>query len=283
MTRTTKRLALFLPTFATIASTWCSAWTPPASAAAKLLDKVGSPSVVRRDFLRSSLVVVVGSASPSWWVVPSPANAASASPQDKKDMENIVRGYTRLQYLLDNWEAETTVCKIGQEVGWNAVDTHFRLSSFILLPTMPVCILITKPLNAQPFQYAHIARFFSFSTKMTQHQTTFGDKCERNPTKVMEYLGFKSTSDPLFKAESTMMRLKASVPPDRESEFYDAIDAFSQNAEEANSMAFVSSWGESNPGGGKDRVRLFIERSRNNVVKSRDSLRTVMDILDLEP
>lgn len=118
---------------------------------------------------------------------------------------------------------------------------------------------------------------------MTQHQTTFGDKCERNPTKVMEYLGFKSTSDPLFKAESTMMRLKASVPPDRESEFYDAIDAFSQNAEEANSMAFVSSWGESNPGGGKDRVRLFIERSRNNVVKSRDSLRTVMDILDLEP
>jgi hypothetical protein len=127
-----------------------------------------------------------------------------------------------------------------------------------------------------------MARFFD-PLKMTQHQTTFGDKCERTPTKVMEYLGFKSTSDPLFKAESTMMRMKASVPPDRESEFYDAIDSFSQNAEEANSMAFVSSWGESNPGGGKDRVRLFIERSRNNVVKSRDSLRTVMDILDLEP
>ena len=75
----------------------------------------------------------------------------------------------------------------------------------------------------------------------------------------MEYLGFKSTNDPLFKAETTMMRLK-DLAGDREVEFYEAVDAFSQNAEEANSMAFVSSWGESNPGGGKDRVRLV---SRN--------------------
>ena len=47
-------------------------------------------------------------------------------------------------------------------------------------------------------------------------------------------------------------------------------------------MAFVSSWGEANPGGGKDRVKLFIERSKNNVIVSRDSLKTVMDILDLK-
>ena len=99
----------------------------------------------------------------------------------------------------------------------------------------------------------------------------------------MEYLGFKSIDDPLFKADATMMRLKDIVPSDRDVEFYEAVDAFSQNAEEANSMAFVSSWGEANPGGGKDRVRLFIERSKNNVIVSRDSLKTVMDMLDLKP
>ena len=99
----------------------------------------------------------------------------------------------------------------------------------------------------------------------------------------MEYLGFKSIDDPLFKADATMMRLKDIVPSDREVEFYEAVDAFSQNAEEANSMAFVSSWGEANPGGGKDRVRLFIQRSKNNVIVSRDSLKTVMDMLDLKP
>lgn len=115
----------------------------------------------------------------------------------------------------------------------------------------------------------------------TGQETTFGDKCERTPVKVMEYLGFKSTSDPLFKADATMMRLRGGVPGDREGDFFDAVDAFAQNAEEANSMAFVSSWGEANPGGGKDRVKVFIERSRKNVVASKDSLATVIDILDL--
>jgi hypothetical protein len=35
-------------------------------------------------------------------------------------------------------------------------------------------------------------------------------------------------------------------------------------------------------GGGKDRVELFIERARKNVVASRNSLKTVIDILELD-
>jgi hypothetical protein len=90
-------------------------------------------------------------------------------------------------------------------------------------------------------------------------------------------------NDPLFKADATMLRLKALVPSDKEEEFYEAIDRYAQNAEEANGMAFVSSWGEANPGGGKDRVQLFIERSKKNVIESRDGLKVVMDILGLKP
>ena len=205
-------LTILMVALATFAS--CDAWgavpnKPPTST-----------QVDRRDFL--TRLVFIGSAT----IVSSPTIASAAS-QEQKDKENIVKGYNRLQYLLDNWEAETTVCKTGQE-------------------------------------------------------TTFGDKCERTPVKVMEYLGFKSTNDPLFKADQTMLRLKGIVPEDGEVDFYEAVDAFAQNAEEANSMAFVSSWGEANPGGGKDRVKLFIERSKNNVIVSRDSLKTVMDILDLK-
>ena len=80
-----------------------------------------------------------------------------------------------------------------------------------------------------------------------------------------------------------MMRLKYLVDPDREGEFYEAMDRYVQNAEEANGMAFVSSWGEANPGGGKDRVRLFIERSKKNVVESREGLGVVLDVLGLKP
>lgn len=97
----------------------------------------------------------------------------------------------------------------------------------------------------------------------------------------MDYLGFKNINDPLFKADTAMLRLKNLVPADKDVEFYDAVDQFAQNAEEASSMAFVSSWGEANPGGGKDRVIVFIERSKKNVIASRDSLRTVIDILNL--
>jgi hypothetical protein len=158
-------------------------------------------------------------------LLPEQSLAATAS-QEQKDKENIVKGYSRLQYLLDNWEKETTVCKTGQE-------------------------------------------------------TTFGDKCERTPLKVMDYLGFKNMNDPLFNADKAMFRLRALVPSDREVDFYEAIERFAENSEEASSMAFISSWGEANPGGGKDRIQLFIERSKKNVIASRDSLKTVIDILNL--
>ena len=35
-------------------------------------------------------------------------------------------------------------------------------------------------------------------------------------------------------------------------------------------------------GGGKDRVELFIERAKRNVIASRNSLKTVIDILELD-
>ncbi|KAL7528464.1 hypothetical protein ACHAWF_002569 [Thalassiosira exigua] len=223
---------MLLTILAAASITACSAWVspndPPLRPETYAVRQ--TPSAAGGD-RRRFLARLVGSAATIPILAPSPAAAASS--QQQKDKDNIVKGYNRLQYLLDNWEAETTVCKTGQE-------EKIR-------------------------------------------QTTFGDKCERTPTKVMEYLGFKSTNDPLFKADATMMRLKDAVPGDREVDFYDAVDAFAQNADEANSMAFVSSWGEANPGGGKDRVKLFIERSKNNVIVSRDSLKTVMDIFDLSP
>ncbi|KAL3945156.1 MAG: hypothetical protein SGBAC_000759 [Bacillariaceae sp.] len=178
-----------------------------------------SSNQARREFF--GLVGGIGSL-----VLLPDSNLAADVSQEQKDKDNIVKGYNRLQFLLDNWEKETTVCKIGQE-------------------------------------------------------TTFGDICERTPIKVMDYLGFKNIKDPLFKADATMMRLKNLVPGDKEVDFYEAMEVFNQNAEEASSMAFISSWGEANPGGGKDRVQLFIERAKKNVIASRDSLKTVIDVLNL--
>lgn len=94
-------------------------------------------------------------------------------------------------------------------------------------------------------------------------------------------MGYKATNDPLFKAEKTLRRLYPLVPMDKDVEFIDAVEAFAENADEASGMAFISSWGEANPGGGKDRVELFIERAHKNVIVASNSLETVIKILDL--
>ncbi len=45
-------------------------------------------------------------------------------------------------------------------------------------------------------------------------------------------------------------------------------------------IAYLSSWGEANPGGGKDRVALFLERSKQDVVDARNSLGVILKILN---
>jgi len=42
---------------------------------------------------------------------PLPSMAATSYPQAESDKKKIVSGYKRLEYLLNNWEKETTVCK----------------------------------------------------------------------------------------------------------------------------------------------------------------------------
>jgi len=174
----------------------------------------------RRDIL-SQTTAAIFSLATATTAIPS---AALAYPEEKKDKENIVKGYKRLQYLLDNWEKETTVC--------GRTDNPYI-------------------------------------------------GCERTPEKVMVYLGYKSMNDPLFKADKTMFRLQALVSPDDEIEYMEAMEMFNEKAEEASNTAFISSWGEANPGGGKDRIDMFIERSRKQLETAKNSLGTVIGILGL--
>lgn len=181
----------------------------------------------RRSFGCHLLAQVFGSGVGVMALTPQVASA-KANAQEEKDKSNLLKGLERLNYLLENWEKETTLCGVSDN----------------------------------PY--------------------TGTKGCERTPIKVMEYMGYKSMDDPLFKAEKTMRRLEAYVPADEEGRFLDAVEKWAEAADEASGMAYVSSWGEANPGGGKDRVEYFIERAKKNVIDSRDSLATVIDILKLK-
>lgn len=78
-----------------------------------------------------------------------------------------------------------------------------------------------------------------------------------------------------------MRRLEGLVPPDLEVEYLDAMEKFNEKAEEGSGNSYTSSWGEANPGGGKDRVELFVERAKVNVVDARDALGEIVKILGL--
>jgi hypothetical protein len=156
------------------------------------------------------------------------ADPAAAKGSQDLDLEKqkIYKGIQRLDYLLDNWVKETTVCGMSDNpyIGENG--------------------------------------------------------CERSPVKVMEVMGYKSMNDPLFKADKTLRKLEGLIPPGSEADYLDAVEMWVEKADEASGMAFVSSWGESNPGGGKDRVEFFIERAKNDVIVARDSLVKAINIID---
>ena len=105
--------------------------------------------------------------------------------------------------------------------------------------------------------------------------------CERSPMVVMDYMGYKSMNDPLFKADKALKRLSSLVPSDDSVEYLDAMEKWAEAAETASGTAYVSSWGGANPGGGKDQVERWIERSKTNVVEARDSLGVALKILGL--
>lgn len=182
----------------------------------------------RRRLADKVVAVLFGSASVATVqdgvISPRPAHAAS----NDDDKSKIVKGLERLNYLLDNWEKETTIC--GR--------------------------------SDNPY--------------------TGTKGCERTPLRVMEYMGYKSMNDPLFKADKTLKRLASAVSSnDQQSDFLEAIEKWAEASEEASNMAYMSSWGEANPGGGKDRVEYFIERAKKNVTDARDSLSRAVQILRL--
>lgn len=126
---------------------------------------------------------------------------AKSAPELEKDKEQIYKGYERLNYLLDNWVQETTVC------GRSGDNPYISKGG-----------------------------------------------CDRTPLKVMDYLGYKNVNDPLFKAEKTFRRLEILVPGDKEAAYLEAVEKWQEAADEGSGIAFVSSWGEANPGGGKGKV-----------------------------
>ena len=111
--------------------------------------------------------------------------------------------------------------------------------------------------------------------------TNGGALCDKDPLKVQEYVGYKSTTDPLFKAEKLMLRAASLADPDRLDEYLESVNKWGEKAQMSSLMAYTSSWGEANPNGGKGQVAAFLEDAKYDVEESADLLKTILQILGL--
>eukprot|EP00549_Striatella_unipunctata_P021696 CAMPEP_0118674548 /NCGR_PEP_ID=MMETSP0800-20121206/950_1 /TAXON_ID=210618 ORGANISM="Striatella unipunctata, Strain CCMP2910" /NCGR_SAMPLE_ID=MMETSP0800 /ASSEMBLY_ACC=CAM_ASM_000638 /LENGTH=167 /DNA_ID=CAMNT_0006569757 /DNA_START=229 /DNA_END=732 /DNA_ORIENTATION=- len=150
---------------------------------------------------------------------PLPSMAASGgAPPTREELNRIKVGYEGIEYLLANFDKETTICREN------------------------------------------------------------GGECKRDAEPVRRYLGLRSTTDPLFQIEKVFNKVKYMEleDPDKLETFFEATEEFNSAINLSNSMAFVSQFGEYNPGGGKDEVLKYLNEAKKQVVTVRDSLKVII-------
>ena len=106
--------------------------------------------------------------------------------------------------------------------------------------------------------------------------------CEKTPLKVQEYMGYKSTEDPLYRADKLMVRAAQLVDPDDFDSYLDAVERYKDKADNTALMAYTSSWGEANPNGGKEVIDEYLERTKLDVIESEKLLKQIVGYLKLE-
>jgi hypothetical protein len=192
---------------------------------------------------RRSLLQLAVIALPASMVHPDFASAASGVPTSD-ELQRLVTGYRGIIKLLDNWDTETISC--------DAFDSKETCGS-------------------------------SESRRAAASSNMASCSCDFNPTRVQEVMGFKSIKHPLYMADRVMIRAQPLVASDADLDAYDtAVELWARKAEDANVMSYTSSWGEANPGGGRDSVQKYLDRSRTEVTESAKLLRTILSLLPVD-
>jgi len=178
----------------------------------------------RREFFGGATMAAAASVGFLATANPLPSMAASGgAPPTREELNRIKVGYEGIEYLLANFDKETTICREN------------------------------------------------------------GGECKRDAEPVRRYLGLRSTTDPLFQIEKVFNKVKYMEleDPDKLETFFEATEEFNSAINLSNSMAFVSQFGEYNPGGGKDEVLKYLNEAKKQVVTVRDSLKVIIDALGI--
>ena len=101
----------------------------------------------------------------------------------------------------------------------------------------------------------------------------------RDPIIVQSYMGYKSMEDPLFRAGDLMLRASTLVSDANFDRYNEQMEKWNNKADAGNVMAYVSSWGEANPGGGQDQILKYLNKSKKDVEESVQLLKNILDMV----
>ena len=119
--------------------------------------------------------------------------------------------------------------------------------------------------------------------KETQDCTTSGNGiCVDSPDKVRYYFGLRTTDHPLFQLDKLYAKAQGNLPDDVDFEAWiEATEGLASQIAKINELAYTSSFGEYNPGGGKEQVRKYLLLCKEQVEGSKTSLETIVKLLKL--
>ena len=103
-----------------------------------------------------------------------------------------------------------------------------------------------------------------------------------SPDRVRYFVGLRTTDHPLFQVDKLLSNAQKDLPDDIEFDTWiDSVEGLNSHLAKINELAYTSSFGEYNPGGGKGQVRKYLLLAQEQVVGARDSLKTIITLLKL--
>ena len=114
---------------------------------------------------------------------------------------------------------------------------------------------------------------------LAPQETTNPNSGEADPDRVRLFVGLRTTDSPLFQVDKLLTFAQDKVGDDDFEKWIEVSEGFQSHLNKINELAYTSSFGEYNPGGGKDQIAKYLELARGEVVLMRDSLKDILTIL----
>jgi len=122
----------------------------------------------------------------------------------------------------------------------------------------------------------------NWDTETVECTTSGNGICTDSPDKVRYYFGLRTTDHPLFQLDKLYAKAQNKLPDDADFEAWiEATEGLASQIAKINELAYTSSFGEYNPGGGKEQVRKYLLLCKEQVELSKKSLETIVTLLKI--